>query len=181
MVALISHNETHNIFQVLLDLAIGMCDYLASSALNSLYEVSLQLIQQNGHSIQKKSYKALSKIYESELGNQIMEQRRDELLKILVSVQGLDVAAARRERLMLLLKLLKSTSDQDLHFILLFLSETILSTKDVNGKARTLAFELLVEMGQRMKNGGLISVEKLAELDITSFETVRMLFLCNTR
>ena len=49
----------------------------------------------------------------------------------------------------------------DLHFIPSVLSEVVISAKEVNERARTAAFDLLVSMGQKMKLGGTVINSKV--------------------
>jgi ribosomal RNA-processing protein 12 len=53
---------------------------------------------------------------------------------------------------------------EDLHFIPSVLSEVVISTKEVNEKARTAAFDLLVSMGEKMKQGGTVMNSKVAHM-----------------
>lgn len=52
----------------------------------------------------------------------------------------------------------------DLHFIPSILSEVVISAKEVNEKARTAAFDLLVAMGEKMKQGGTVVQSKVPHL-----------------
>jgi ribosomal RNA-processing protein 12 len=53
---------------------------------------------------------------------------------------------------------------EDLHFIPSVLSEVVISTKEVNGGARTAAFDILVSMGETMKRGGTVVNSKVAHM-----------------
>src|SRR6266404_37533 len=57
-----------------------------------------------------------------------------------------------------LIALLPPTS---LHLVVSFLMEAILSAKDPSEKARRAAFTLLVTMGQKMKEGGVVDMSLL--------------------
>ncbi len=46
--------------------------------------------------------------------------------------------------------------DSQLHLIPSLLTEAVLATKEVNAKARDAAFDLLVVMGVKMSEGGII-------------------------
>jgi ribosomal RNA-processing protein 12 len=56
-----------------------------------------------------------------------------------------------------LIDLIPSFSSSQLHFIPSLLPEAILATKDTSEKARTSAFDLLVVMGGKMSQGGVIN------------------------
>jgi len=49
----------------------------------------------------------------------------------------------------------------DLHFIPSVLSEVVISTKEINERARTQAFDLLVAMAEKMKLGGTVINSKV--------------------
>ena len=51
---------------------------------------------------------------------------------------------------------MKRLPSQQLSHVPTLLSETILCTKEVNERTRDLAYELLVAMGYRMKEGGTV-------------------------
>ena len=52
----------------------------------------------------------------------------------------------------------------DLHFITAILSEVVISAKEVNEKARTAAFDLLVLMGEKMRHGGTVVNSKVSHM-----------------
>lgn len=58
----------------------------------------------------------------------------------------------------MLIPLLPPTS---LHLVVSFLMEAILSAKDPSEKVRRAAFSLLVTMGQKMKEGGVVDMSLL--------------------
>ena len=55
-------------------------------------------------------------------------------------------------------------SDQ-LHFIPSLLPEAVLATKEVNEKARNTAFDLLVNIGKKMEEGGVIKRSLIEGMD----------------
>jgi ribosomal RNA-processing protein 12 len=54
--------------------------------------------------------------------------------------------------------------DTDLHFIPAILPEVVICTKETNERARNMAFDLLVQMGERMKSGGTIIQSKVPNM-----------------
>jgi len=61
-----------------------------------------------------------------------------------------------------LLAYLPSTS---LHVLPSLIPEAVLGTKEPSEKARTAAFDFIVEMGRKMKAGGVIRRDKLDNMD----------------
>jgi ribosomal RNA-processing protein 12 len=54
--------------------------------------------------------------------------------------------------------------ESDLYFVPSILPEVIISAKEVNEKARTAAFDLLVLMGEKMRQGGVVVNSKVANM-----------------
>ena len=65
---------------------------------------------------------------------------------------------------MALSKVVDFLSKEDLHFIPSVLSEVVISTKEVNEKARTAAFDILISMGEKMKQGGTVVNSKVSHM-----------------
>lgn len=61
------------------------------------------------------------------------------------------------------------SSSSQLHHIPSVLPEAILATKEVSEKARTAAFDLVVAMGRKMEEGGVVKrnlVDGIAAMDL---------------
>ncbi|KAK3817482.1 MAG: hypothetical protein J3Q66DRAFT_185644 [Benniella sp.] len=59
----------------------------------------------------------------------------------------------------------------DLYFVSSILSEVVVATKEVNEKTRDVAYDLLVAMGHKMKAGGIISSERVCDMEGAPSET----------
>lgn len=52
-----------------------------------------------------------------------------------------------------------------MHLIPPMIPEAVLGTKETSDKARTAAFELVIAMGQKMSQGGIVKRDMLEEMD----------------
>ncbi|KAK3817483.1 MAG: hypothetical protein J3Q66DRAFT_440243 [Benniella sp.] len=59
----------------------------------------------------------------------------------------------------------------DLYSMPSSLSEVIVATKEVSEKTRDVAYDLLVAMGHKMKSGGIISSERVGDMEGAPSET----------
>lgn len=145
--------------QTLMDLVITMSAYLPRESFASLFEIANVIIFKNDEpQLQKKAYKLIPRLADSELGKIAMQERTAELQQLILSSSEKVSAPARRERLAAILALLPFIPDSSLHFIPSVLSEVVICCKENNERARETAYELLVQMGHRMiaANGATI-------------------------
>ena len=70
-----------------------------------------------------------------------------------------------KDRLVLLRLLLAQLPSNSLHVIPLLIPEAVLGTKEPSEKARNAAFELIVALGYKMKEGGIVKRHKLNGMD----------------
>ncbi|CAG8736488.1 7292_t:CDS:1, partial [Racocetra persica] len=151
----------------MLDLSIIMIPYLEIDSVKQLYEVITALFCNEDSTLQKKAYKALNTIVENDNSKLVILQNIDDLQNKLVESVMVSTLAAKKNRLLVLMNIIKLLPKTDLHMIPDVLSEAILSTKETNEKARNAAYELLIAMGNKMKEGGIIIMSKVAETDPT--------------
>lgn len=137
--------------QTLMDLVITMSAYLPRESFATLFEIASLIINRNDEpQLQKKAYKLIPRMETSELGKAALEARSTELQQLLVSSTEKVSAPARRDRLAAITALLPYVPNTSLHFIPSVLSEVVICCKENNERARETAYELLVQMGQRM-------------------------------
>ncbi|PKC74475.1 NUC173-domain-containing protein [Rhizophagus irregularis] len=147
----------------MLDLTIVMTPYLNITSINQLYEIITNLIFKDDPILQKKSYKILKSLSETDDGkNVIIKNIEDLQIKLRDSTIN-TTSSSKKDRLLTLSNIIKLLPDTDLHMIPDILSEVILSTKEVNEKSRLAAYDLLIIMGNKMKNGGNIIMSKILE------------------
>ncbi|KAK4461791.1 ribosomal RNA-processing protein 12 [Cladorrhinum samala] len=143
--------NTPSTSHTLMDLVVTMSIYLPRESFEALFKIaSLVVFRDDDPQLQKKAYKMIPRLADSEIGQAALELRHEELQTLLLSSSEKVSAPARRERLAAIAALLPFIPDTALHFIPSVLSEVVISCKEHNEKARTTAFDLLVQMCQRM-------------------------------
>ncbi|RGP64115.1 ribosomal rna-processing 12 [Fusarium longipes] len=153
--------------QTLMDLVITMSVYLPRESFAALFEIAAVIINKEEEpQLQKKAYKLIPRLADSEIGKVALQERTDELQNLIVSSTEKVSAPARRERLAAIIALLPFLPDTSLHFIPSVLSEVVISCKENNERARETAYDLLVRMGQRMveANGTPIDNSKVPHM-----------------
>ncbi|KAI9263281.1 NUC173 domain-containing protein [Phascolomyces articulosus] len=153
----------------MLDLAVVMIPYLDAESIELLYNgtVTSLLGKEDEPPLQKKGYKVLKHLIDSPKGRQVALNHIDELQSKVLEATASCTVSARKDRIKGLFSIVQILPSSDLHFIPAILSETVVSSKDSNEKTRNVAFSLLVEMGEKMKQGGVVKNSKLEGLDET--------------
>jgi len=151
----------------LMDLVVTMSIYLPRESFEALFKIAaLVVFKDDDPQIQKKAYKLIPRLAESEVGRAALEQRHEEVQQLLLSAADKVSSPARRERLAAIAALIPIIPNTSLHFIPSILSEVVIGCKEHNEKARTTAFDLLVLMGHKMveANGSLIDNSKVPHM-----------------
>ncbi|KAG0236437.1 hypothetical protein BGW41_000409 [Actinomortierella wolfii] len=160
----VSHN--------LMDLAELMVPYVDLNAMGQLYAITLPLLaNEDDASLQKKAYKVINAMAETEQGKAALKTRLDELTRQILDTTAAATATAKRARLVLIGEVVSMLEPTDLYFIPSILSEVVVATKEVNEKTRDIAYDLLVAMGNRMKAGGVILAERVGDMQGSAAET----------
>ncbi|KAJ9149284.1 Ribosomal RNA-processing protein 12 [Pleurostoma richardsiae] len=135
----------------LMDLIITMSVYLPRESFATLFEMaSLVIFKNEDAQLQKKAYKLIPRLAESEVGKVALQARHSELQQLLLSSAEKVSAPARRDRLAAISALIPLIPNTSLHFIPSILSEVVIGCKENNERARMTAFDLLVLLGQTM-------------------------------
>jgi len=146
--------------QTLMDLVITMSVYLPRESFASLFEIAAVIINKGEEpQLQKKAYKLIPRLADSEIGKAALQERSAELQNLIFSSTDKVSAPARRERLAAIIALLPYIPDTSLHFIPAVLSEVVISCKENNERARETAYELLVRMGHRMAEANNTTID----------------------
>lgn len=149
----------------LMDLVIAITPYLPSDSHQALFLIFAATVNKSDDpQLQKKAYKVVPRLAETEEGRKALEGKSEALQKFLIEAAEKATPPARRDRLVALSQLVEFLPQEDLHFIPSILSEVVISAKEVNEKARTAAFDLLVLMGEKMKEGGTVINSKVAHM-----------------
>ena len=149
----------------LMDLLITLSVYLPRSSYQKLFSMAALLLSQSQDpQLQKKAYKLVPRLATSEIGKLALTERNEELQHLLLSTAVSASAPAKRDRLATIAVVIQHLPADSLHFIPCVLSEVVISAKEVNEKARTAAFDLLILMGKRMAQGGTVDQSKIPRL-----------------
>lgn len=141
----------------LMDLVITMSTYLPRESFAALFTMAANVVQKKDDpQLQKKAYKLIPRLSESEAGRQAIQERNTELQFLLLYAAKALSPPAKRDRLVSIAELVPTLPRTDLHFIPAVIPEVVMCVKEVNEKARLAAFELLVLMGQKMLEGGTV-------------------------
>ncbi|KAI8375951.1 NUC173 domain-containing protein [Radiomyces spectabilis] len=151
----------------MLDLAIVMIPFLDAESAGLLYNgtASMLLTKEDEPALQKKGYKVLNHLLDTETGRQVVSGHLDELQDKLLEATASCTMSARKDRVKTLLEVVRLLPSSDLHFIPAILSEAVICSKDQSEKTRDFAFGLLVEMGRKMKAGGIVKNSRLEGMD----------------
>ncbi|KAF2005141.1 ribosomal RNA-processing protein 12 [Amniculicola lignicola CBS 123094] len=149
----------------LMDLVITISLYLPRDSYPSLFRMAATLISKDDDpQLQKKAYKLIPRLAESDLGKAALRERNGDLQELLLQSSEKASAPSRRDRLAAISKIIDFLPETDLHFIPAILSEVVISAKEVNEKAREAAYDLLVSMGEKMALGGTIIQSKVPNM-----------------
>ncbi|ROV95101.1 hypothetical protein VSDG_05786 [Cytospora chrysosperma] len=144
----------------LMDLVITMSIYLPRESFATLFEISSVVILRDDDSqLQKKAYKLIPRLAESESGRVALQERQFELQSLLLSSAEKCSAPARRERLAAITAMVPFIPHDSLHFIPAILSEVVIGCKEQNERARSTAFELLILLGQTMESASGATID----------------------
>jgi ribosomal RNA-processing protein 12 len=145
----------------LMDLVITISIYLPRDSFPSLFQIAAVIVnKKDDPQLQKKAYKLIPRLAESTLGKAALEERNEELQQLLINSAEQASAPSRRDRLGAISQIIEFIPRNDLHFITAVLPEVVICAKEVNEKARTAAFDLLVAMGEKMNLGGTVITSK---------------------
>jgi ribosomal RNA-processing protein 12 len=149
----------------LMDLVITITPYLPADSYQTLFAIfNATVNKESDPQLQKKAYKVIPRLAETELGRAALESQIEALQELLIASAGTATPPARRDRLVALSTMVDVIPKSDLHFIPAVLSEVVISAKEVNEKARTAAFDILVAMGEKMREGGVVVNRKVSHM-----------------
>ncbi|KAI1471825.1 NUC173-domain-containing protein [Daldinia caldariorum] len=162
-----SKDQMPSTAQTLMDLVITISIYLPRQSFGTLFNIAaLIIVRDDDPQLQKKAYKLIPRLAESNKGKIALQERHVELQELVLSSAEKVSVPARRERLAAISAMMPFIPDTSLHFIPSVLSEVVICCKENNEKARTSAFELLVLMGRTLAEakGKLIDNSKVPHM-----------------
>lgn len=150
-------DDTPKLSSTMMDLIVAMAKYVPESSYNALFSIFSSTVSlPNDVLLQKRSYRIISKLAETEEGRRSIVQFIGEIENVIIQTVDITHNSARPSRLTAVNLVMDLLPESDLHFIPSILQEIIMSTKDVNERSRELSYQILIKMGHRMNQGGLI-------------------------
>ncbi|CCG25154.1 Rrp12 protein [Candida orthopsilosis Co 90-125] len=150
----------------MMDLIVAMAKYVPEASHNALFSVFVTTVSlESKPLLQKRSYRIISKLCESEEGKMSIAKYIGEVENKIIEATEITNQAARPARLTAILLILEILPSTDLYFIPSILQEIIIATKDINERSRGLSYQILIKMGQKMNQGGSIENAKVPGFD----------------
>ncbi|KAH7888705.1 armadillo-type protein [Phlebopus sp. FC_14] len=145
------------------DLLILLLPFLEAPDVSGLFQVCLaeEVLCCRDSGVQKRGYKILAK---SLSGGKLQVDPLATFRPLEEFTNGLS-AAAKKDRFVLLKHLVPGIPSTALHVIPSLIPEAVLGTKEPSEKARFAAFELIVAMGRKMNEGGIVKRQMLDGMD----------------
>ncbi|KAG2015784.1 hypothetical protein CC2G_009019 [Coprinopsis cinerea AmutBmut pab1-1] len=156
-------NDDVNMTTTAQDILLLILPHLPVATSQELFEIFLNAdtLCNKDNGIQKRGYKILSKLVQGSTFDIPVE----EVLKRLDAfVDGL-LPAAKKDRFSFLAVLVGRLPSTSLHAIPSLIPEAVLGTKEPSEKARLEAFELIVSMGRKMNEGGVVKRSMIDGMD----------------
>jgi len=162
------------------DLLQILLPYLGDKDAQTLFELSMMgdVLENKDTGVQKRGYKILGKLVDS---GKIEVTPENFIQQLEGRVDGVSAAAKKvcaqvyprflsapedlQDRLHLLALLVNVLPDTSLHLLPSLIPEGVLGTKEPSEKARLEAFDLIVTMGKKMKEGGVVKRDLLEGMD----------------
>lgn len=161
-----SKNETPRLSITMMDLIVAMAKFVPETSHNALFAIfSTTVVMKDNALLQKRSYRLISKLAESDNGKQSILKFIGDIENVLIQTTEITHNSARASRLQAISLILEILPPTDLYFIPAILQEIILATKDVNEKSRQLSYQILIQMGHKMSEGGIVQNSKVPGFD----------------
>ncbi|KAH3668905.1 hypothetical protein OGAPHI_002660 [Ogataea philodendri] len=134
----------------MMDLIAQMAKYVPESCHNALFSIFNQTVKIPDVQLQKRSYRIITKMLETEAGEQAALGFISNILSLLLETTDSTMTAAKSARFALMLAIIKLLPADQLHFVPAVVSEVIISTKSLNEKTRESAYQTLIVMATKM-------------------------------
>ncbi|KDQ57624.1 hypothetical protein JAAARDRAFT_35316 [Jaapia argillacea MUCL 33604] len=145
------------------DLLTLLLPYLSQADSTVLCDFCLSpdVLGSKDNGVQKRGYKIVTKLISSGKAQVDPEQ----VLRQLGEVADRLSAAAKKDRFALLSTVVSRISSSSLHILPSLIPEAVLGTKEPSEKARNAAFSLIVAMGVKMSEGGVVKRNMVDGMD----------------
>ncbi|KAI0464471.1 hypothetical protein LJB42_002086 [Komagataella kurtzmanii] len=161
----LSTGEIPRLSVTMMDLIVVMVKYIPESSYNALLSIFNQTVTIDDSLIQKRSYRIIARLLETESGKNAVEQFLPQIESLFIDSAETTHIPAKAARFQALLRLIQILPDDDLYFIPSILSEVIITIKDPKERSRLLAYDVLKAMAFRMQKGGVVITSKVPEMD----------------
>ena len=155
--------QNANVTTMTQDLLILLLPWLDAQEITSVVQICMTdgvlCCKDNG--VQKRGYKILAKVLDNGKAQVDMLSTLQQLDSFTTGLSP----AAKKDRFVLLANLIPNIPPNSLHIIPSLIPEVVLGTKEPSEKARSAAFELIVRMGQKMSQGGLVMRQMVDGMD----------------
>ncbi|KAI0341904.1 ribosomal RNA-processing protein 12 [Trametopsis cervina] len=155
--------KANSVTAMTLDLLVLVLPYLSPSDGSALFDICLasDITESRDNAVQKRGYKILGKLLECD---KVSPDPQTVLQKMDTVLSGL-AAAAKKDRFVLLSLLVARIPPTSMHLLPSIIPEAVLGTKEPSEKARTAAFDLVVSMGKKMSEGGVVRRDLLEGME----------------
>ncbi|KAI5301625.1 hypothetical protein KEM56_001524 [Ascosphaera pollenicola] len=140
----------------LLDLVVTMSIYLPRASFATLFAMAATILGKDAAEadtqLVKKAYKLIPRLATVEIGAAALKERSAELQTMMIATADKTPAPARRDRILAIHAIVSHLPPSQLHFIPSILPEVVLGCKETNEKARTAAFNLVINMAKKMSD-----------------------------
>lgn len=149
----------------MLDILLLLVPFLPAAQLRQVVALFLEqdILDHSDGGVQKLGYRVLSRVIGIISKHQAfsLPEKNEIIEKVLAEVGNCEdiSSGATKERLGLLSVLIENLAGTSLHLLVSHLMEPIMGVKEHSEKVRKASFELLVIMGNKMKQGGVVNME----------------------
>ncbi|CAK5265693.1 unnamed protein product [Mycena citricolor] len=154
------------------DLILLLLPSLSTADAQQLFDLCLsaQVLGARDNGVQKRGYKILARLVETGKVDVSQDGRAEVVLKKIDELEEGLASAAKKDRFTLLTLLIPLLPPTAMHIIPTLIPEAVLGTKEPSEKARTAAFDLIVAMGRKMSQGGVVKRNLVDGMDQDSAE-----------
>lgn len=145
------HSNIPRLSITMLELVNEMIPYIPQSSHDAALTIFNQTVSIEDVAIQKRSYKILTQLFASVKGKESVIKYYSDIIKVLEQARNNTLTPVQGSRLQALEGILNILPGEHLELIPAVLPEVILATKSTNEKAREIAYDILVLMGQKMQ------------------------------
>ncbi|CAO1616491.1 unnamed protein product [Jaminaea pallidilutea] len=146
----------------MLDLMVSLVPFLPVDDGLKLFALAMspELLENEDAGVQKKTYRILSRLMDGHKGEALLRSGKgttNQVSELLTKIQAATVnvvPGAKRDRINLLTAIVPRIPLGDLHLLPSIIPEAVLATKEANQGTRETAYELLVQMGDKMQESG---------------------------